>query len=125
DNEWATVGSSNLDPLSLSLNLEANLLIRDPGFNRTLRERLTTLIDHHCKDIDLAQTFGRGWLAWLSYLSYHVVRHFPRWASYLPEHAHRLMPAAESTVLVPTPAAADAQPWRWREMLQTAERQQA
>jgi cardiolipin synthase A/B len=28
DDEWATVGSSNLDPLSLSLNLEANLFIR-------------------------------------------------------------------------------------------------
>ncbi len=29
DDHWATVGSSNLDPLSLSLNLEANLIIHD------------------------------------------------------------------------------------------------
>src|SRR5687768_15987467 len=29
DHDCSTVGSSNLDPLSLSLNLEANVLIRD------------------------------------------------------------------------------------------------
>ena len=40
DDEWATVGSSNLDPLSLSLNLEANVIIRDRGFNQHLHERL-------------------------------------------------------------------------------------
>jgi cardiolipin synthase len=36
DEDWSTVGSSNLDPLSLSLNLEANVLIRDRAFNREL-----------------------------------------------------------------------------------------
>jgi cardiolipin synthase len=36
DDEWATVGSSNLDPLSLSLNLEANVVIRDRVFNQEL-----------------------------------------------------------------------------------------
>ena len=30
DDDWATVGSSNLDPLSLSLNLEANVMILRP-----------------------------------------------------------------------------------------------
>ena len=34
DEDWSTVGSSNLDPLSLSMNLEANVLIRDRAFNR-------------------------------------------------------------------------------------------
>ncbi|WP_240357254.1 phospholipase D-like domain-containing protein [Pseudomonas hygromyciniae] len=34
DEGWSTVGSSNLDPLSLALNLEANVLIRDRGFNQ-------------------------------------------------------------------------------------------
>ena len=37
DDEWSTVGSSNLDPLSLSLNLEANLVIRDSVFAAQLR----------------------------------------------------------------------------------------
>ncbi len=40
DDEWATVGSSNLDPLSLVLNLEANLIVRDRAFVRTLSTAL-------------------------------------------------------------------------------------
>ena len=32
DGEWATVGSSNIDPFSLLLAREANLAIHDPGF---------------------------------------------------------------------------------------------
>ena len=43
DHEWSTVGSSNLDPLSLSLNLEANLIIRDASFNHRLYEHLQQL----------------------------------------------------------------------------------
>jgi cardiolipin synthase len=40
DDEWATVGSSNLDPLSLVMNLEANLIVKDRGFVRTLTEAI-------------------------------------------------------------------------------------
>ena len=36
DERWATVGSSNLDPLSLLVNFEANLAIRDGAFLRQL-----------------------------------------------------------------------------------------
>ena len=32
DDDWATVGSSNIDPLSLLLNLEANVIVRDQAF---------------------------------------------------------------------------------------------
>ncbi|WP_348752184.1 cardiolipin synthase ClsB [uncultured Aquincola sp.] len=32
DDDWATVGSSNIDPLSLLLNLEANVVVRDRRF---------------------------------------------------------------------------------------------
>jgi len=39
DDEWATVGSSNIDPLSLLLNYEANVVVRDAGFTRALAER--------------------------------------------------------------------------------------
>ncbi len=39
DEEWATVGSSNIDPLSLLLNLEANVVVRDVDFARALRAR--------------------------------------------------------------------------------------
>ena len=38
DDEWATVGSSNFDGLSLFVNHEANIIVRDEGFARSLRE---------------------------------------------------------------------------------------
>lgn len=41
DDEWATVGSSNLDPLSLVLNLEGNLIVKDRHFVRTLSASLS------------------------------------------------------------------------------------
>lgn len=37
---WATVGSSNLDPLSLLLAREANVVVEDAAFATELRERL-------------------------------------------------------------------------------------
>jgi cardiolipin synthase len=40
DGRWATVGSSNIDPLSLWLNLEANVVVVDEGFARALAHRL-------------------------------------------------------------------------------------
>lgn len=40
DGHWSTVGSSNLDPLSLLLAREANLVIQDPGFATDLQRRL-------------------------------------------------------------------------------------
>ena len=36
DDDWATVGSSNIDPLSLLLNLEANVVVRDIAFTASL-----------------------------------------------------------------------------------------
>ena len=40
DDDWATVGSSNIDPLSLLLNLEANVVIRDVHFTAALAAAL-------------------------------------------------------------------------------------
>lgn len=40
DGHWASVGSSNLDPLSLLLNLEANILVDDTGFAARLQAEL-------------------------------------------------------------------------------------
>jgi cardiolipin synthase len=40
DDRWATVGSSNIDPLSLLLNLEANVLVDDPTFVAELAAEL-------------------------------------------------------------------------------------
>lgn len=40
DQQWATVGSSNLDPLSLLLAREANVVVQDAGFATHLQSRL-------------------------------------------------------------------------------------
>jgi cardiolipin synthase len=40
DGHWATVGSSNLDPLSLLLAREANVVVEDAAFARDLRTSL-------------------------------------------------------------------------------------
>ncbi|MDO8812446.1 MAG: cardiolipin synthase ClsB [Gallionella sp.] len=46
DGQWATVGSSNIDPFSLLLAREANLAIRDTGFAGELRASLLAAIDN-------------------------------------------------------------------------------
>ncbi|MBI4203399.1 MAG: cardiolipin synthase ClsB [Betaproteobacteria bacterium] len=40
DGVWATVGSSNIDPFSLLLAREANIVVNDPGFAADLRRSL-------------------------------------------------------------------------------------
>ena len=40
DSHWATVGSSNIDPFSLLLAREANIVVDDAAFARDLRQRL-------------------------------------------------------------------------------------
>jgi cardiolipin synthase len=41
DEQWSTVGSSNLDPFSLLLALEANVVVDDKNFAGTLKRSLT------------------------------------------------------------------------------------
>src|SRR5213076_2283435 len=52
DDDWSTVGSSNLDPLSLFLNIEANVIVRDPEFTAVLSQRLRSLIESHCATVN-------------------------------------------------------------------------
>ena len=95
DDEWATVGSSNLDPMSLSFNLEANVIIRDRGFNAMLSAHLDQLVCDACSEVT-EKTLGevQGWDRVRSLLAYHFTRHYPRWAQWLPRHVPRLLPAA-------------------------------
>ncbi|MGR4066868.1 cardiolipin synthase ClsB [Billgrantia sp. C5P2] len=91
DEEWATVGSSNLDPLSLSLNLEANLFIRDASLNREIYDHLIGLIESSCHRITPeAANKGRWWRAPLMFVSYHFLRHSPISVGWRPGHASRL-----------------------------------
>jgi len=46
DSHWATVGSSNIDPFSLWLAREGNIVVRDEGFAATLRTSLTQEMEH-------------------------------------------------------------------------------
>jgi cardiolipin synthase len=91
DGEWATVGSSNLDPLSLSLNLEANLVVRDRAFATELRESLLRLLREDCRPVDEARMPPeRFWHALTRPLLFHCLRRFPAWAGLLPAHAPRV-----------------------------------
>lgn len=91
DGEWSTVGSSNLDPLSLSLNLEANVLIHDKAFAADLRERLLQLAQHHCRAVSHDALPQRTmWRYLVGALAYHVVRGFPSWLARLPQHGPNL-----------------------------------
>jgi cardiolipin synthase len=94
DDEWATVGSSNLDPLSLAFNLEANVIIRDSTFNHHMAYRLHHTMRDSCKQItgeQLGELSGWAWVR--SWLAFHVTRHYPRWALWLPRHVPLLAPA--------------------------------
>jgi cardiolipin synthase A/B len=93
DEHWATVGSCNLDPLSLSLNLEANVIVRERAFNQELRDKLAVLMERHCKVVTPEQaprrTLGRQIL---SFLAFHVARRFPAWAGWVPGHGRPQLP---------------------------------
>jgi len=92
DDDWATVGSSNLDPLSLSLNLEANVIVRDRSFAAELSEKLEVLIRNDCKVVECAPPCRAGvWQSMRSAVVFHVLRRFADWASLLPRHTPRLV----------------------------------
>lgn len=93
DEEWVTVGSSNLDPLSLWLNLEANLIIRHPPLNMQLSQHLYSLAKSQCQSVTLANTTpGYLWRAPLIFLCFHLLRYFPAIAGFLPAHTPTLKP---------------------------------
>ena len=91
DDTLSTVGSSNLDPLSLALNLEANVLIKDHAFNQHLTERLEYLINNSCKQILITDIEESGrWRVIRSFFLFHLLRRYPAWGGWFPAHAPRL-----------------------------------
>ncbi|OOG44227.1 cardiolipin synthase ClsB [Polaromonas sp. A23] len=91
DDEWSTVGSSNLDPLSLALNLEANVIIKDRAFNQHLGEHLEQLMQNSCRQVLAADVAETGlWVRLRSFFVFHLLRHYPAWFGWLPAHAPRL-----------------------------------
>jgi len=61
DDDWATLGSSNIDPLSLLLNLEANVVVCDAPFARRAAEELE--IAMAASSAVMAPPYAKGWLA--------------------------------------------------------------
>ncbi len=93
DDRWATVGSSNLDPTSLSLNLEANVVVRDVAFATHLREQIEQLMRQRCELVQLPTPglLRSGWIAMRSLVVYHAMRHFAAWAKRSPDAAPRVV----------------------------------
>lgn len=61
DRPWATVGSSNLDPLSLLLAREANVVVADRAFARQLHQRLEQIMAEHCVPVSVESYQRRSW----------------------------------------------------------------
>jgi cardiolipin synthase len=61
DGEWATVGSSNLDPLSLLLAREANVEWCHPVLANELRSRLMLAIERSAATLDTKRLLQRTW----------------------------------------------------------------
>ena len=71
DDEWATVGSSNIDPFSLLLAREANVIVRDAGFAGQLRRSLAQAIADDSSEVRAEEFRGRSVFrraaSWLAY----------------------------------------------------------
>jgi cardiolipin synthase len=61
DRAWATVGSTNLDPLSLLLAREANVMTTDRRFAELLHQRLDVLLEHAGQKLDAQALGSRPW----------------------------------------------------------------
>lgn len=61
DRVWATVGSTNLDPLSLLLAREANVMTTDRRFAELLHQRLDVLLEHAGQKLDAQALGSRPW----------------------------------------------------------------
>ena len=71
DGTWATVGSSNIDPFSLLLAREANVVVEDAGFAGELRANLETALQEGANRLKHSDWRQQSWvtrvLMWLFY----------------------------------------------------------
>ncbi|HYP68587.1 MAG TPA: phospholipase D-like domain-containing protein, partial [Thiobacillaceae bacterium] len=71
DGHWATVGSSNLEPFSLVLSREANVVVEDKAFAAELRASLRSAMTNQSIKTELKFWAGRNLLQrtrdWLAY----------------------------------------------------------
>ncbi len=74
DDDWATLGSSNIDPLSLLLNLEANVVVCDTPFAQRVADQLEIAIA--ASSAIVAPPYAKGWLAVLRRTFVAMVAHW-------------------------------------------------
>jgi cardiolipin synthase len=69
--DWATVGSSNIDPFSLLLSREANVVVQDRAFARQLKACLDQEIRDGASQVLMDHVRRRSWwrrlLGWMAY----------------------------------------------------------
>lgn len=72
---WATVGSSNLDPLSLLLAREANVVVADRAFAVQLHRRLVQAMESQSTQVDAVAYLSRPWhQRWRDRLAFGLMR---------------------------------------------------
>lgn len=85
DETWATVGSSNCDGLSLFINHEANVIVRDAEFTGTLRKHIFSGINE-ATEICLADFKKKNWCQRFGYgiahLLYRLIMRTITWGDY-------------------------------------------
>jgi cardiolipin synthase len=76
DGLWSTVGSSNIDPFSLFMAREANVVVEDENFARELKARLAVLVEQGARPVVRErwskQPLVARALAWISYGMFRV-----------------------------------------------------
>ncbi len=86
DGGWATVGSSNIDPFSLFLAREANIVVLNEAFAGLLRARLEEAIAHDATPVQVERLIKSGVAARAIHaLSYAALR----FAVYISGHANQ------------------------------------
>ncbi|MBW4055893.1 MAG: cardiolipin synthase ClsB [Proteobacteria bacterium] len=75
DGHWATVGSSNIDPFSLLLSREANIVVDDKTFGAALTQSLKLTVETDALRI-LSDSWKHqpAWLRFICWLSYGLLR---------------------------------------------------
>jgi cardiolipin synthase len=87
DGTWATVGSSNIDPFSLLLSREANVVVRDAAFAGELAASLQKAIAEGGREIRAEEFARRSWpLRLVHYLAYGAIRLLVGMAGYSRRH---------------------------------------
>jgi cardiolipin synthase A/B len=75
DGQWATVGSSNIDPYSFLMAREANVFVRDPVFASGLRAELAKMIEEGSRPVPPQDWAQRSRVAKaMSWVAYGTVR---------------------------------------------------